>query len=648
MIKNILYFILICILLAILMYFSNKNNEHFAENVNKNFFDNKVILITGSSKGIGFEIAKLLSKYNSKLVIHGKTEKTLKEALDILTKKNSNVIGITADLSKEENIDKLFAETIDQFQRIDILINNVSSKKSSHKLTDQKFEDWKTDIDVNVNSIFKLTQKVINHMKRKYIKGKIINLSSNVSKDRDTRTNIGSEIISKSFIERISDILADENFKQNITIGTIRIDNSSKSNNTQFSETVNNFFNNYYDTNDNIAKTILNIIKLPHHELTGKLYTTSTFSETPELSKLVPSYNLALNKNVHSIFDHYKKEENKNYMYLTTQNPYGLSKNLKTVLSSYNFNKSKFNIKTEYNNKLNTILSKKLKINGNKITFYKNQYEALKRIIHTFVPKYNNVFSLYPSHEYLELLSNENKFEIKYTIFKVNSTSIQPKFEHITNYITPKTKLIYLSSPNLISGQLLMKSDFEQFINQLPKNIIVLIDQTYIDFVNKNEYKENHLNPLKLNNSNVIILRTFSNFYGFENLELSYVIASPEISKILRESNVIENQIDNFNESLSIECLKDTKHSQFIKKKINLEKKRIYDVLEENEIPFFPSEANYILINPTKNKETIISELKDNNIIFNDQNLFYDKYWCLPISIKKINDKVLDIIISNF
>lgn len=648
MIKNILYFILICILLAILMYFSNKNNEHFAENVNKNFFDNKVILITGSSKGIGFEIAKLLSKYNSKLVIHGKTEKTLKEALDILTKKNSNVIGITADLSKEENIDKLFAETIDQFQRIDILINNVSSKKSSHKLTDQKFEDWKTDIDVNVNSIFKLTQKVINHMKRKYIKGKIINLSSNVSKDRDTRTNIGSEIISKSFIERISDILADENFKQNITIGTIRIDNSSKSNNTQFSETVNNFFNNYYDTNDNIAKTILNIIKLPHHELTGKLYTTSTFSETPELSKLVPSYNLALNKNVHSIFDHYKKEENKNYMYLTTQNPYGLSKNLKTVLSSYNFNKSKFNIKTEYNNKLNSILSKKLKINGNKITFYKNQYEALKRIIHTFVPKYNNVFSLYPSHEYLELLSNENKFEIKYTIFKVNSTSIQPKFEHITNYITPKTKLIYLSSPNLISGQLLMKSDFEQFINQLPKNIIVLIDQTYIDFVNKNEYKENHLNPLKLNNSNVIILRTFSNFYGFENLELSYVIASPEISKILRESNVIENQIDNFNESLSIECLKDTKHSQFIKKKINLEKKRIYDVLEENEIPFFPSEANYILINPTKNKETIISELKDNNIIFNDQNLFYDKYWCLPISIKKINDKVLDIIISNF
>ena len=648
MIKNILYFIFICILLIVLMYFSNKNNEHFTENVNKNFFDDKVILITGSSKGIGFEIAKLLSKYNTKIVIHGKTEKTLKEALDILTKKNSNVIGITADLSKEENIDKLFAETIDQFQRIDILINNVSSKKSSHKLTDQKFEDWKTDIDVNVNSIFKLTQKVINHMKQKYIKGKIINLSSNVSKDRDTRTNIGSEIISKSFIERISDILADENFKQNITIGTIRIDNSSKSKNTQFSETVNNFFNNYYDTNDNIAKTILNIIKLPHHELTGKLYTTSTFSETPELSKLVPSYNLALNKNVHSVFDHYKKEENKNYMYLTAQNPYGLSKNLKTVLSSYNFNKSKFNIKTEYNNKLNTILSKKLKINSNKITFYKNQYEALKRIIQTFVPKYNNVFSLYPSHEYLELLSNENKFEIKYTIFKVNSTSIQPKFEHITNYITPKTKLIYLSSPNLISGQLLMKNDFEQFINQLPKNIIVLIDQTYIDFVNKNEYKENHLNPLKLNNSNVIILRTFSNFYGFENLELSYIIASPEISKLLRESNVIENQIDNFNESLSIECLKDTKHRQFIKKKIYLEKKRIYDILEENEIPFFPSEANYILINPNKNKETIISELKDNNIIFNDPNLFYDKYWCLPISTKKINDKVLDIIISNF
>ena len=501
------------------------------------------------------------------------------------------------------------------------------------------------DINVNVNSIFKLTQKVIQHMKRKYIKGKIINISSNISKDRDTKTNTGSQILSKSFIERISDILADENYRHKISIGIIRIDNENKSKKSVWEETVNNFFNSHYDSSENIASTILNIIKLPHTELTGKLYTTSTFSETPELSKLVPSYNLALNKNVHSIFDHHKKDDTKNYTYINTQNPYGLSKNLKLSLSKYNYNKSKLNIKTEYNNKLNDILSKKLKVNSDKITLFKNEYQALKKIIYTFVPKYNNVFSLYPSHEYLELLSNENKFEIKYTIFKVNDSSIQPKYEHIINYITPKTKLIYLSCPNLISGQMLLKEDFERFIQELPKNIIVLIDQTYIDFVNK---KEEHLNPLKYTKNNIMVLRTFSNFYGFENLELSYIVASPEISKLLRESNIIENQIDNFTESISIDCLNDNKHKSFIKRKIHEEKMRIYDILQENEIPFFPSDANYILINPNKEKDTIIKELKDNNIILNDINLYYDKYWPLPISTKKINDKVLDIIISNF
>ena len=645
MIKNIVYISFILISLLILLYFNSKNHEHYTEDNNANYYNEKVILITGSSKGIGLEIAKKLANYNTKIIVTGKTEKTIKSAVELLSKKNENIIGITADLSHDENIDKLFAESIDNFQKIDILINNVSSKKSGNKLTDQKYEDWMVDINVNVNSIFKLTQKVIQHMKRKYIKGKIINISSNISKDRDTKTNTGSQILSKSFIERISDILADENYRHKISIDTIRIDNENKSKKSVWEETVNNFFNSHYDSSENIASTILNIIKLPHTELTGKLYTTSTFSETPELSKLVPSYNLALNKNVHSIFDHHKKDDTKNYTYINTQNPYGLSKNLKLSLSKYNYNKSKLNIKTEYNNKLNDILSKKLKVNSDKITLFKNEYQALKKIIYTFVPKYNNVFSLYPSHEYLELLSNENKFEIKYTIFKVNDSSIQPKYEHIINYITPKTKLIYLSCPNLISGQMLLKEDFERFIQELPKNIIVLIDQTYIDFVNK---KEEHLNPLKYTKNNIMVLRTFSNFYGFENLELSYIVASPEISKLLRESNIIENQIDNFTESISIDCLNDNKHKSFIKRKIHEEKMRIYDILQENEIPFFPSDANYILINPNKEKDTIIKELKDNNIILNDINLYYDKYWPLPISTKKINDKVLDIIISNF
>ena len=87
MIKNIVYISFILISLLILLYFNSKNHEHYTEDNNANYYNEKVILITGSSKGIGLEIAKKLANYNTKIIVTGKTEKTIKSAVELLSKK---------------------------------------------------------------------------------------------------------------------------------------------------------------------------------------------------------------------------------------------------------------------------------------------------------------------------------------------------------------------------------------------------------------------------------------------------------------------------------------------------------------------------------------------------------------------------------
>ena len=647
--------ILVIVLSIILYHFISKNTEQFVEKTTKDFFKNKVVLITGSTKGIGLSIAKKLSRTGATIIINGRDEKKVETTVKMLGK-NSTVSGIASDISVEHNIETMFKDIIKKYGQIDILINNAIGRYGNKKLSDKNLSDWKKELDTNVNGVFHLSQKVIQHMKNKQIPCKIINISSPLSKHRDTSASSGSIILEKNMIERMSEILAHENFEKKISVAVIRIDSGNyKSNRIDTKnmekgivrssyEGMNKINDMFYDNPDNITSMFIDIIKLPHHQLTGKIYSTSSYGENKQLSKIVPSYQLMLNKNLFKKYKFTKKKKNPSDTYITKQNPYGASKTIKKFLKNYDLGKSMFNVNTDNETILTEKLSKEIGVNKNEIVLFKTEFDAIKKIFTLFVPKYSNIFSMYPSSEYIELLSNEMKFSIKYTIFKVNEKQIQPKYKHILSYITPKTKLVYLSSPNSLTGQSIIENDFQQFLDKLNDNIVVVIDQVYLDFVIKKQL----FDPLKYINRNIIVLRSFSNFYGFENLEMSYVIASKDVASLLRESNIIQNQTDRLSEEIAIQCLKDKTYSKYVRNEIHKEKKRLYDIFDREDIAYFPSEANYILIDPKKKKDELTKELHNNNIIIEESDLHYNNYWPLPISTKENNDKIIDILVSSF
>ena len=643
---------IIIILLSILYNLTKKNIEKFASN--NDYYKNKVVIITGSTNGIGLSLAKTFSKTNCKLVIHGRDETRVKNTVALLNKSNKNILGIVADLSDESNFDAVIQKTIEKFNKIDILINNIINRSGSNKIIKKEYKDWKMEMNVNINSIFYLTKKVVENMRYNKIKGKIINISSNETKERSTKVSSGTQILSKTFIERMSELLSEETENDKISIGVIRIDSgnyvSDKLDTKSLKngiikrtyEKINNFTNMFYDNPDYLTDMFLDIIKLPHQDLNGKVYSTSAYKEDPELSKIVPSYQLLMNHNLYKKYS-FTKNKKKGGTYLTKQNPYGVSPKIQKFIKTYDLNKSIQNVNYKYNSKLSKILADKLKINKKNIVFYKTEYDALKKIFTTFITKYSNIFTLYPNNEILEVLSNELKLNLKYTVYNVNGKSIQPNYTHILNNLNSKTKIIYLTSPNLLTGQSIKQKEFNTFLEKLPNNIIIIIHQSMIDFVEDNK---DNLDALNYLNKNVIIIRSFSNFYGYENLELSYVITNKKFAKLLNESNIIINQIDTFNENLAIQCINDKLNNNKLLSKIKTEKKRIYNLLTKSDIPYFPSETNYILINPTKEKQQIMKDFEKDNIILEESDLNYNDYWSLPLSTPKINNKIMNSIIT--
>jgi len=611
----------------------------------KKFLYNNKIVITGATSGVGYEVAKMLNKYKPFLVICGRKKPKVEKIVTDLKKYNENVYGIWVDLSEKDGGKKMYNAIKKHINTVDILINNAIISKGSKFLLNKKNTDWENEIAVNVNGNIVLTQKVANDMKTRKVKGRIINISSNIVKSASTTDSSGSEILTKNMIEKYSNLLADELYSYKIAVTTIRLDDSFNIKKaTVFgsdnSSIYKKYFGNIFDINlDKFTPLFMYAVKAPYHEISGKILSSDSFKQDIELSKIIPSHQMKLN-NTYKDFKFNRFTKDKNKTYLVKQNPYPMSSKVKKLLNKKSLNT--INNESKYEPILDSIIAKKLKLKKNNIVFFKTEYDCVKKLIDIFVPKYQNIIVVNPLWNILKLVALENKINIDYSTLKKYDKSLTPDFNRILKLINTKTKMIYLSSPNIITGQNIEKDEFTNFLKEVPENIIVLLDQRYYDFVDlktKNSLKGEKY----LKYPNVIVLRSFNNFFSIENLELCYIITNKSLSKFIKESIII-NQIDLFNESLALEIYTDDYYDK-VRSKITKARTKMFKHFEENNIEFFPSDTNFFLIKLKKDKEHVETELEKRNIILYKSNDNYNDYWTLPLSTENVNDTIVDILI---
>lgn len=140
----------------------------------------KVAIITGSTSGIGLEIAKCYVKNGAYITICGTNEEKLSRAKEIILKEcnNAKVLSLKADVSNTNDVINLFKETKREYGHIDILINNagIAPSKALEEMTDEEFINV---LNINTVGTFKCTREAVKYMKDNG--GSIINTSSFVS-----------------------------------------------------------------------------------------------------------------------------------------------------------------------------------------------------------------------------------------------------------------------------------------------------------------------------------------------------------------------------------------------------------------------------------------------------------------------------------
>lgn len=138
--------------------------------------EDKIAIITGAGGGIGFDLAKTFAKLGAKVVMVDAKAQDSETTKSAFSGAKHQPLIITADLTKLEEIERAIALTEAQWHRTDILINclGVNIRKPIETYTP---EEWDKILDVNLKSVFFMTQKVSERMKLNAY-GKIVNISS--------------------------------------------------------------------------------------------------------------------------------------------------------------------------------------------------------------------------------------------------------------------------------------------------------------------------------------------------------------------------------------------------------------------------------------------------------------------------------------
>ena len=178
----------------------------------------KTAIISGGSKGIGKAIAFKYAEAGANVVICSRKKDNLDSAIEEAQTAGFNIIGIECNAGEIESINNVVNKTIEQFGRVDILVNNAAANPYYGPILNSQDSHWEKIWDINVKGYFNFIKACSKSMKdNKY--GKIINVASIAAKT--PLDGLGVYNISKAAVVMLTKVLAKEMAESNIQVNTL-------------------------------------------------------------------------------------------------------------------------------------------------------------------------------------------------------------------------------------------------------------------------------------------------------------------------------------------------------------------------------------------------------------------------------------------
>jgi histidinol-phosphate aminotransferase len=189
-----------------------------------------------------------------------------------------------------------------------------------------------------------------------------------------------------------------------------------------------------------------------------------------------------------------------------------------------------------------------------------------------------------------------------------------PKLTHdlpaMAAAINDRTKVVYIANPNNPTGTMVSERELDRFIDRVPKNVVVALDEAYYEFLPEPpdtlKYMRNH--------PNVIALRTFSKIQGLAGLRIGYGLAHEDLIGLLQKTRQPFN-VNSIAQAGALAGLRDEAYQAKTREVIRQGRDFLQAEFRKRNLEYVPSVANFILVNVGKGKEVFQKLLKRGMIV---------------------------------
>lgn len=220
--------------------------------------------------------------------------------------------------------------------------------------------------------------------------------------------------------------------------------------------------------------------------------------------------------------------------------------------------------------------------------------------------------------------------------------SYEVDLDGILAAVTQKTRIIWLCNPNNPTGTIFTQTQLQAFLEKVPDDIVVVLDEAYYDYVVEEGYPDSI--SLLGQYNNIIILRTFSKLEGLAGLRLGYGVANEEMLGYLNKVRMPIN-VNAAAQLAGLAAIDDVDFKQKTLKNVKEGRKQYYEALDRWGFPYTISNTNFIWFDIGQDSQPIVDEfLKHGILIRAGQEYGYPTKLRISIGTRKENEQVISLL----
>ena len=212
----------------------------------------------------------------------------------------------------------------------------------------------------------------------------------------------------------------------------------------------------------------------------------------------------------------------------------------------------------------------------------------------------------------------------------------------VLGHIGPRTKLVCLSSPHNPTGTVLDRTAWEGFCARCPGDVVVLLDEAYVDFIEAPERAADGLATLRTRPESLILLRTFSKIAGLAGLRVGYAIGGPDAIGYLERTREPFN-VGRVAQAGAVAATHDLAHREATRHLVLAERRALAAAFAGRGLSHPPTEANFFLVRLGRPADPVVAALRARGVLVRDgAAVGYPGHLRISVGTPEQNARLLD------